>query len=77
MQQVMSTTWLKALRTEADLTQEQLAFRLGVCVSTIRTWERRPEQPAMTLKQWEAFAEAVNIPLSELSHQISRLASAA
>jgi DNA-binding transcriptional regulator YiaG len=38
--QAVNTTWLKDLRQEADLTQERLAVRLGVCVPTIRSWER-------------------------------------
>lgn len=56
------------------LTQEGLWFRLGVCVSTIRSWERGRVQPTMTLEQWEELAAAVNVPLNELRMKISRVA---
>ncbi|MBD1856191.1 MULTISPECIES: helix-turn-helix transcriptional regulator [Leptolyngbya] len=74
MGQAVNTTWLKDLRQEADLTQERLAVRLGVCVSTIRSWERGRVQPTMTLEQWEELAAAVNVPLNELRTRISRVA---
>ncbi|MBW4422857.1 MAG: helix-turn-helix domain-containing protein [Myxacorys californica WJT36-NPBG1] len=74
MQQAVNATWLKELRQEADLTQERLAVRLGVCVSTIRSWERGQVQPTMTLEQWEELAAVVNVPLNELRGKISRVA---
>jgi DNA-binding XRE family transcriptional regulator len=72
--QAVNTTWLKDLRQEADLTQERLAVRLGVCVPTIRSWERGRVEPAMTLEQWEKLAALVNVLLNELRGRISRVA---
>ncbi|BAU15986.1 transcriptional regulator, XRE family (plasmid) [Leptolyngbya sp. NIES-3755] len=73
-QQVENTTWFKQLRHEANWTQEQLAVRLGIAVSTLRSWERGKVEPSMTLKQWEEFAIAVNVPLNELCVRISKTA---
>ncbi len=73
MQQAVNTTWLKEIRQEADMSQERFAVRLGVCVSTIRSWERGQVQPAMTLEQWEELAKIVNVSLNELRQKISQI----
>lgn len=73
-EQVANPTWFRQLRREANWTQEQLAVRLGIAVSTLRTWEQGKVEPSMTLEQWEEFAIAVNVPLSELRLRISRIA---
>lgn len=70
-------TWIKRLRENANLNQEQLAVKLGISSSTLRTWERGKVKPSMTIEQWETFAEAVNVPLNELRLESTRMASAA
>lgn len=43
---------IKALRRFVGLTQEQLAFAMGISVHTLRNWEqgrRKPEGPAIAL----------------------------
>ncbi|BAY59534.1 hypothetical protein NIES2135_64110 (plasmid) [Leptolyngbya boryana NIES-2135] len=73
-QKSVTNTWIKQLREEANLTQEQLAVRLNIASSTLRTWEQGKVQPSMTIEQWEAFSEAVNVPLNELRLQTKRSA---
>ncbi len=37
--------WLKSARAGANLTQEELAARLGVCMSSIQHWEAGRSTP--------------------------------
>jgi DNA-binding transcriptional regulator YiaG len=52
---------LRKLRNNVNLTQEQLAHKMGIAVSTVRRWEKGLAEPTMTLDQtkksrfeWEA-----------------------
>jgi len=72
--QVVNNQWLRQLRHEANWTQEQLAVRIGVASSTLRSWEQGKVKVTMTLEQWEELAIAVNVSLSELRLRISQTA---
>lgn len=50
----------KKLRKGACLSQEELAYKIGVAVSTIRRWENGEAEPTMTREQMERFCKAVN-----------------
>jgi transcriptional regulator with XRE-family HTH domain len=50
----------RKLRKSACLSQEKLASKIGVAVSTIRRWERGEAEPTMTREQMERFCDAVN-----------------
>jgi transcriptional regulator with XRE-family HTH domain len=66
MAQQADATWIRRLRVEANLTQEQLSVRLNISTSTLRKWERGDAEPSMTLDQWVIFSEAVRVPLADL-----------
>lgn len=70
--QVVDNQWLRQLRHEANWTQEQLAVRIGVASSTLRSWEQGKVKVAMTLEQWEELAIAVNVSLSDLRSRIRK-----
>lgn len=70
--QVVDNQWLRQLRHEANWTQEQLAVRIGVASSTLRSWEQGKVKVAMTLEQWEELAIAVNVSLSDLRLRIRK-----
>jgi DNA-binding XRE family transcriptional regulator len=54
----------KQARLISDLSQEQVANKLGVHVQTYRKWEKTPdEMPVGTAKQ---FAEIVKLPVDEI-----------
>ncbi|WFF73009.1 helix-turn-helix transcriptional regulator [Proteiniclasticum sp. QWL-01] len=56
---------LKNLRKDANLTQKQLADKLGVSLGTIRNWEQGinvPKYPAMKI-----LSEIFNVSLPELT----------
>lgn len=76
MKTVGTKTWIRQLREEADLTQEQLAVKLNIAASTLRTWEQGKE-PSMTMKQWEILAATLNLSLNDLQLKISGFVSAA
>ncbi|WP_051077922.1 helix-turn-helix transcriptional regulator [Leptolyngbya boryana] len=71
--QIVNNQWLRQLRHEANWTQEQLAVRIGVASSTLRSWEQGKVKVAMTLEQWEELAIAVNVSLSDLHSRIRKL----
>ncbi|MEN9519598.1 MAG: hypothetical protein RLZZ381_2186 [Cyanobacteriota bacterium] len=50
----------KKLRKSVRLSQEQLAYKIGVAVSTIRRWEQGQTEPTMTREQMERFCKAVD-----------------
>ncbi len=52
---------LAAARVNADLTQAQMAKRLGVSKTTIGCWERGSTVPRQD--QFEAFCEVCKIPM--------------
>lgn len=70
--QIVNNQWLRQLRHEANWTQEQLAVRIGVASSTLRSWEQGKVKVAMTLEQWEELAIAVNVSLSDLRLRIRK-----
>ena len=57
---------LKRMRLNVKLTQDQLAKRLGVAVSTIRRWEKKQAEPTMTVAQMRKFCQAVERDLEDL-----------
>lgn len=60
----------KRLRLQADLSQEQLAHKIGVAVSTIRRWEKGQAEPTMTLLQTKRFCQAVQRDFHELPNSL-------
>ncbi|MEB3179066.1 MAG: helix-turn-helix transcriptional regulator [Nostocaceae cyanobacterium] len=57
---------LKKLREEAGLSQEELARRVGVSVTTISRWERGASSPMLTVPQMKALCKALGKSLDEL-----------
>jgi DNA-binding transcriptional regulator YiaG len=57
---------LRKLRNNVNLTQEQLAHKMGIAVSTVRRWEKGLAEPTMTLDQTKKFCRAINQNLDEL-----------
>ncbi|MEP0919758.1 helix-turn-helix domain-containing protein [Leptolyngbya sp. DQ-M1] len=66
--------WVRKMREDAGLTQEKLAVAIGVCVSTLRKWERGQVEPSLPIQQWVKFASAVNVPFEELPVKITNAA---
>lgn len=60
----------KTLREDAGLTQEQLAYKLGKALSTIRRWENGDE-PKMTRAEWLKYCEVVGKDFNELPEILS------
>ncbi|NES93297.1 MAG: helix-turn-helix transcriptional regulator [Okeania sp. SIO2B9] len=56
----------KQMRLDAQLSQEALAQKIGVAVSTIRRWEKGLAEPTMTVVQLKGFLNAVNVNFQEL-----------
>ncbi len=68
MTQVNLSETLRAIRASLDLTQEQLAERLGVSFATVNRWEgatRKPQKAALTAVT--ALAAEAGVDLSVLS----------
>jgi transcriptional regulator with XRE-family HTH domain len=61
----------KKLRKAVFLTQEALAEKIGVTVSTIRRWENGQSEPTMTREQMERFCTAVNQEFTKLPKKLS------
>ncbi|MEB3179068.1 MAG: helix-turn-helix transcriptional regulator [Nostocaceae cyanobacterium] len=57
---------LKRLREAAGLSQQELAFRIGVAVATISRWERGVSPAMMTIPQMKALGKALGVSLDEL-----------
>jgi transcriptional regulator with XRE-family HTH domain len=62
---------IKRLRKSNRLSQEQLASKIGVAVSTIRRWERGDAEPTMTVEQMEQFCMAVNQEFTKLPKKLA------
>jgi transcriptional regulator with XRE-family HTH domain len=62
----------KKLRKKARLTQEQLAGKIGVAVSTIRRWEHGQSEPTMTREQMDRFCAAVNQQFKKLPQKLAQ-----
>lgn len=61
---------LKDLRETAGLTQQQMAYELGVALSTYRRWEQTGN-PALTYSQWVKFCTLVGRDFSDLSQPVA------
>lgn len=64
--QQTKTNSFRRLRLNVELTQMQLAGKIGVAVSTIRRWEQGQAEPTMTVTQMRNFCEAVNQNFNDL-----------
>ena len=61
----------KKLRLNVKLSQEKLAKKIGVAVSTIRRWEKGQAEPTMTIAQWKKFCQAVEKDFEDLPNFLS------
>lgn len=61
----------RKLRKQACLSQEELAGKIGVSISTIRRWEFGEAEPTMTRQQMERFCTAVNKRFKELPQKLA------
>ena len=52
--------WLKRRRKALDLTQDDLAQRVGVAIGTVRKWEADERRPSRDLM--ERLAEVLQVP---------------
>ncbi|MGL5941910.1 MAG: helix-turn-helix domain-containing protein [Waterburya sp.] len=66
-----SDNTFRRLRKSTSLTQENLARRLGVAVSTIRRWEKSQAEPTMTVHQMKCLCSAVNKRFEQLPDQLA------
>jgi len=57
---------LKRLREAAGLSQQELAYRIGVAVTTISRWERGASPAMMTVPQTRALCRELGISFDEL-----------
>ena len=48
------------------LSQENLAGKIGVAVSTIRRWEKGKVEPTMTIAQMKNFCQAIEKSFDDL-----------
>lgn len=62
MDQIKIATFLKTLRKEKNLTQEQLAEKLGVSNRTVSRWETGTNMPDISLLLEIAELYGVTIP---------------
>lgn len=69
-QRIQTNSPLRKLRNKANLTQEQLANKIGVAVSTVRRWERGFAEPTMTLAQTKKFCQAINQNFAQLPNSL-------
>lgn len=65
---------IRVMRKSRDMTQQQLADKLGVACSTIAMYETAKREP--NLETLEAMADIFNVPLVGLSSGISELTPA-
>jgi DNA-binding transcriptional regulator YiaG len=61
----------KKLRKGACLSQEELAYKIKVAVSTIRRWEHGQTEPTMTREQMELFCDAIKRPFNKLPKKLA------
>ena len=57
---------LKALRRQAELTQEQLARHLGVSTRAVQAWEGGEYPPTLTIPQVKTLCRVLNCSLNDL-----------
>jgi len=60
----------KQLRLDAKLSQEELARKIGVVVSTVRRWEKGEAEPTMTIAQMRNFCKAVKQNFEQLPQSL-------
>lgn len=60
----------KKLRLNVKLSQETLANKIGVSVSTIRRWEKGMTEPTMNIIQFKRFIQAVERDLDDLPNSL-------
>ena len=65
-QTIQTNSPLRQMRQQADLSQEELAKRIGVSVSTIGRWEKGKAEPTFTIAQTKKFTQAVGKSFEEL-----------
>ena len=63
-------TVFKDLRLKVGLSQEGLARKMGVAVSTVRRWDKGEAEPHMTLGQMKKFCQAVRIDFEVLPNKL-------
>ena len=57
---------LKRLREAAELSQQELATRIGVGITTISRWERGVSPATMTVTQMRALCRELGVSFEEL-----------
>lgn len=65
-QQTETNSPLKEMREAVGLSQQELATRMNIAVSTISRWERGIAEPTMTVAQMKAFCRAIGKTLEDL-----------
>ncbi len=55
---------LRSARINANLSQEQLAKKLGVHRQTIKNWEKNPAK--LTIEKAESICEVLNVNMSDI-----------
>ncbi len=66
---------IRALREAADLTQLELAIRVGVTPSAVYNWERGKNEPKAT--QLRALARALGVSMDDIDFEDVAAKSAA
>ena len=62
----------KKLRLNVKLTQENLAGKIGVAVSTVRRWEKGKVEPTMTIAQMRNFCLATEKSFDDLPNSFTQ-----
>lgn len=62
---------LKQLREEADITQQELATRMGVALSTVQRWDQGVTEPALTIAEWRKFCRIIKKNFDDLPDKLS------
>lgn len=60
---------LKKLREEVGLSQQELASRIGIAVSTLSRWERGKSPAMMTVRQIKLLCRELGKTLDELPEE--------
>jgi DNA-binding XRE family transcriptional regulator len=67
---------LVALRSKVGLTQEELAFQLGVTDHTVRNWEKGRSEAKLTLRQIKKLCELLQCSVQDLPDTFSPIENA-